>query len=274
MDAERVQLTGAKETLLGTVYLRALDSRSADPILGDRSAEAAIGRIDYDFGKLRVGPDHAIGVAARGRLLDGWTGEFLAAHPGATVLHLGCGLDGRVFRVDPPDRVRWYDVDYPEVVELRRRLYPARAGYRMIGSPVTDPSWLDEVAHDGPVLMVAEGVLMYLAQPGVEQLLGRVTARFAGGQMAFDAISRLGVRIRRMSPAIRRTGATLGWGLDEPRTLERSIPGLRLVTQLTAVDVLDEATLARFSWPARLQLRLVNSVPALRRLGWILRYRF
>ncbi|HEY4866732.1 MAG TPA: class I SAM-dependent methyltransferase, partial [Candidatus Dormibacteraeota bacterium] len=148
------------------------------------------------------------------------------------------------------------------------------AGYRMIGSSVTDPHWLDEVAGDDPVLMVAEGVLMYLAEPDVEQLLRRITARFAGGQVAFDAYSRLGARIRKINPVIRRTGAALGWGLDDPRTLERSIPGLRLVTQMTAADLLDGAMLARFSRPACLQLRLVNSVPALRRLGWILRYRF
>jgi hypothetical protein len=36
------------------------------------------------------------------------------AHPQATVLHLGCGLDSRVFRVDPPPSVRWYDVDQAE----------------------------------------------------------------------------------------------------------------------------------------------------------------
>jgi O-methyltransferase involved in polyketide biosynthesis len=165
--------------------------------------------------------------------------------------------------------VRWLEVDYPEVVELRRRLYRRRPGYGMMGSSPTEPSWLDEVAHDGPVLMVAEGVLMYLAGPDIEQLLCRITARFVGGQVAFDAISRVGIRIRKINSVIRRTGAALGSGLDDPRTLERWIPGLRLVTQLTAIDLLDEATLARFWWLARLQLRLVNSLPALRRLGWI-----
>jgi hypothetical protein len=79
---------------------------------------------------------------------------------------------------------------------------------------------------------------------------------------------------QRASPAIRRTGATLGWGLDDPRALERSIPGLRLLTRLTAADLLDQAMLARFSRTVRLQLGLVNSLPPLRRLGWILRYRF
>jgi O-methyltransferase involved in polyketide biosynthesis len=29
------------------------------------------------------------------------------------VLHLACGLDTRVHRLDPPSSVRWFDVDYP-----------------------------------------------------------------------------------------------------------------------------------------------------------------
>jgi hypothetical protein len=33
----------------------------------------------------------------------------LRANPVATVLHLGCGLDSRVFRIDPPPTVRWFD---------------------------------------------------------------------------------------------------------------------------------------------------------------------
>lgn len=139
---------------------------------------------------------------------------------------------------------------------------------------MTDPSLLEGIASDRPVLVIAEGVLMYFAAFDVDQLLRRITAHFAEGEVAFDAYSRLGVRIRSLSRVIRRTGATLGWGLDDPRDMEKSIPGLRLVTQLTTMDLLDEATLARFSPAVRMQLRLANRLPVLRRSGWILRYRF
>lgn len=118
-----MQLTGKRETLLATLYLRALDSRADNPILGDPSAQAALERIDYDFERLRVGPNHAIGIAARARLLDDWAREFLDGHPSAIVLHLGCGLDARVYRVDPPAGVQWFDVDYSDVIELRGRVY-------------------------------------------------------------------------------------------------------------------------------------------------------
>ncbi|GAA2848207.1 hypothetical protein GCM10020220_042160 [Nonomuraea rubra] len=56
------------------------------------------------------------------------------------VLHLGCGLDARVYRIDPPATVDWYDLDYPTVIELRERFLPPREHYTLIASSVTDPA--------------------------------------------------------------------------------------------------------------------------------------
>ncbi|GAA3460104.1 hypothetical protein ACFFSW_12695 [Saccharothrix longispora] len=78
---------------------RALDARAARPVLGDTAALEAVGRIEYDFGRTGVNAGTAAGVAMRAELLDGWTREFPAAHPAATVPHLACGLDTRARRV-------------------------------------------------------------------------------------------------------------------------------------------------------------------------------
>ena len=61
------------------------------------------------------------------------------------VLHLGCGMDTRAFRLHPPETVQWFDLDQPNVTALRRKLYDDCAGYRMIRSSVTDEAWLDEM---------------------------------------------------------------------------------------------------------------------------------
>ena len=87
--------TKEKETLLATLYARAMESRSANPILRDEMAEDAVRRIDYDFDRLKV---DTLSIAMRAKQFDLWTAEFLAGHPDAIVLHLGCGLDSRVFR--------------------------------------------------------------------------------------------------------------------------------------------------------------------------------
>lgn len=165
-DPVKITLTGAPETMLATLYGRAQDATSPDSVLHDHYAAEAVARIDYDFSKTKIKGTQAIGVALRARQLDDWTSEFLTAHREATVLHLACGLDTRVFRINPSETVRWVDVDYPDVIALRRALLPCRDGdYRMIGSSVSEVTWLDSIPADRPTLAVFEGLTMYLTEP-------------------------------------------------------------------------------------------------------------
>ncbi|MGI5491497.1 class I SAM-dependent methyltransferase [Microtetraspora malaysiensis] len=272
MTTEKVAFTGVRQTLLATLYGRALDSRADRPVLGDRMAEDAVRRIAFDFTRFRVTPGEAAVVAMRGRQLDEWTRAFLSDHPDAVVAHLGCGLDCRVFRVAPPAGVQWFDVDYPEVVELRRRLYPGRQGYRLIGCSVTEPGWLPDIPRDRPALVVAEGLTMYLTGPAMETLVHRVANHFdAGGEAAFDAVSPLAVRLQRLNRILRTAGATLTWGLGDPRRLEGWDPRLRLVAEVAAVEL---PWIDRLPFPYRLACRAMRLVPPLRHLGMLVRYRF
>jgi O-methyltransferase involved in polyketide biosynthesis len=143
MVREKIHLIREKQTLLATLYARALESRSQHPILVDRWAEVLVNRIDYDFPKLGIGRNDAAAIAIRARQLDEWTTEFLAQHREALVLHLGCGLDARMHRIDPTSGVLWYDLDYPDVIELRQRLLAPRVGCMMIGSSVTDSGMVE-----------------------------------------------------------------------------------------------------------------------------------
>ncbi|GAA1262245.1 putative polyketide synthase protein [Planotetraspora silvatica] len=271
MSTERVHFTKEKATMLATLYGRARDSMSADPILGDRTAEELIERIDYDFGRFRMHRGWTTGVALRARQLDAWAADFLGRDPAVTVLHLGCGLDSRVFRLDPPSGVRWYDVDYPDVIAVRHRLYPDREGYRMIGTSVTDVRWLERIPAERPALVVAEGLLMYLSEGDIEDLFRGIADRFPSGQLMFDAISRLGVRLQRFNRPVRAAGATFTWALDDARLLERWDRRIRLVTEL---PVLDLPGVERLPVGYRIPIRAMRLVPAFRRVGRLLRYEF
>ncbi|MDI1449080.1 class I SAM-dependent methyltransferase [Polyangium sp. 6x1] len=268
---EKVTLREEKETLLLTVYGKAEESRMPDSLLRDRFAAEAIARVNYDFSKLKVRRDDMISLAIRAHLLDNWTREFIGRHPDAIVLHLGCGLDSRVFRVDPPASVRWFDVDYPEVIALRGRLYPERAGSTLLGTSLTDPQWLDAVPADRPAMIVAEGVLPYLREDEVPRLFNRITAHFPAGDMGFDCYSRFGVRLLRRHQSIRATGASVHWGLDDPHDLEAQVPKLVFVGEVSSHD---PAQLARMSRATRLLSRIFLSIPALKKAGRIVRYRF
>lgn len=177
--------------MLVTLYLRAYESRSEPSILEDYAAADLVDLIEYDWDRIRrttAPKSNQYTVVLRARALDDWTRDFLTRHPDATVLHLGCGLDSRAFRIDVPETARWFDVDVPEVIAMRRRVINEAPGYRMIASSVTDSGWFDEIPADKPTLVVAEGLVMYLAEDDLRELLRRITDRFASGEIIFDGM--------------------------------------------------------------------------------------
>jgi O-methyltransferase involved in polyketide biosynthesis len=237
VEAQNVQLTKEKATLLATLYARALDYASKDPILGDKFAYDVMQKIDYDYKKFKLDNVDKLILMLRSKCPDQWTREFLSANPSSTVLHLGCGLDSRVFRIDPPATVRWFDIDYPEVIELRKRLYQERHDYCMIGASVIDGHWLDEIPADRPVLVVAEGLIMYLSERDGIELFKAISNRFFSGQFIFDSLSGMAIRLSKLTPGAGVMGDFMNWGIDDPLDLERSMPMLKLVTEIYLMDM-------------------------------------
>lgn len=227
-EAEKVHIKKDKETYLPTVYGKALDNRSKNPILGDKFADEAIRKIDFDFDKIHV-KGGEISLPIRAKHFDGWTREFLAANPNSTVLHLGCGLDSRVLRIDPPETVRWYDVDMPDVIEMRRKIYPDRHDYQLISSSVTDPYWLDQIPGDRPVLVVAEGMVNYITEKEAVELFNRITEKFPHGDIIFDVYSSLMTWAMNLVLSRKKAGVSLRWSMGDPHKLEKQVSRLKLI---------------------------------------------
>ncbi len=133
-------------------------------------------------------------MTTRSAHFDNWARQFLAVNPEAIVLHLGCGLDSRYYRLDPGPGVEWYDVDYPDVAALRRQLFPAREHCHIVAASVTDPAWLADVPADRPTLMIGEGLTMYLTEADGVALLRRIVEHAPSGELQFDAFSRFGIK--------------------------------------------------------------------------------
>lgn len=267
-----VRFTEDQSTNLATLYGRALDARAEHPVLGDPTAEDAVARIDYDFGKFKITKGQAFGIAGRGKVFDTVVSDFIAANGECTVVHLGAGMDSRVFRLDPPATVRWFDVDFPDVIELRRQVFPERAGTTMLGASVTDLAWLDQVPADRPTMVVAEGLTMYLDPAEGRELFARIVEHFPSGEVFFDAYSKSGVKAQKTNAIVRRAKATLRWGIDDPHELETV--GLTLVSCQFA-----EAFVPKDAWPLlpavqRWAFRAALRVPWLRKMGKLMRFRF
>ena len=257
--------------MLATLYAKALDADLPNPILGDRYAKEIVARIDYDWTKTAIAVRNSPSVTTRTAHFDAWAREFLAAHPSAVVLHIGCGLDSRYFRLKPGPQVEWYDVDHPEVAKLCNQLFPAADHHHVVAASVTDPAWFAEVPNDRPTLMIAEGLTMYLSEQEGVVLLRRVVDRFPRGELQFDAFNRLGIKSQWMNTVVRRSGSTLRWGVDGPEEILRVVPGTRL---LSWVRWFESDTFERMPRGYQAMGRVMSLVPALANMSQYHRYAF
>ncbi len=260
--------------MLATLYAKALDADLPDPILGDRCAKDIVERIDYDWTKTTITARNSPSVTTRTAHFDAWAREFLAVQSSSSkvnVLHMGCGLDGRYFRLRPGPQVEWYDIDYPDVAQLRDRLYPAADHCHVLAASVTDPAWLAEIPNDRPTLMIAEGLTMYLSQQDGVALLRRVVDRFGCGELHFDVFNRLGIRSQWINRVVRRSGSRLHWGIDGPGEILTAVPGTRL---LSWVRWFESDNFKRLPRAYQVMGRLMSWPPALANMSQYHRYAF
>jgi O-methyltransferase involved in polyketide biosynthesis len=270
-DKVSVDLSGPAQTMLTTLYCKALDADFDRPILGDGFAKETVSRIDYDWRELGIADRWTSLVTVRTAQYDIWASQFLAVHQHATVVHLGCGLDSRVFRLDPGPGVQWYDVDYPAVISLREKVFPSRLNYHLVATPATDPSWLDQIPADRPTLLLAEGISMYLTEDDGIALLQHVVDRFGSGEIQIDYYSRLVVRSQKTHRLQRQSGSKLYWAVNRPSDVLDRLSGARLVDGVTFFDA---STFGRASGVFRLMRQLVRPLPPLRRTFQYHRYAY
>ena len=163
----------------------------------------------------------AYNMAMRAAVFDGWLRENLT--PGAVVLHLGCGLDSRCSRVKCENR--WYDVDFPAVIEERKRHFAESETYHMVGSDLR-ADWLKEIPGGGAAIVVMEGVSMYLTTQERLDLLKRLTGHFSEVKLLLDAYTVFAAKATKYKNPINEVGVTQVYGFDDPREPENGT-GLR-----------------------------------------------
>lgn len=221
-----VKLSSVNETLFIPLYGKALMSKG-NKIIKDKKAEQIINSINYDFSNLKVAKKIQIFMSLRAAIIDDYTDYFIKKNPGSIVLHLGCGLDSRVKRVNRQAKY-WYDLDFSNVIEIKKNYFYEDDNYKMIGSSVMDFNWMNKVEYSGePVLVIAEGLLMYLSDDEVKNLLTALKRKFTGAEIIFDAFSKLTVRFSKYQPSLSKTKAKILWGFDNPSDVEGLDGGIK-----------------------------------------------
>jgi len=253
---QAVRLGTVPETMLVPLYARAVESGRKHPILHDPKAVEMVDSIDWDFRRFNQ-RWRIIGCTLRSAMFDELVKAFLRSHPEGTVVEIGCGLNTRFERLDN-GRLHWFDLDLPEVIELRRKFFADSERRTTLAASVLDPDWIATVRRSpGPYFLVAEAVFVYLQEHEVKAALAQIAARFPHVSIAFDTYSRHAVGGANKDHGRRELAARFAWACDDPRDIEGWNIGLRLVD--TPADMLEPLT-SRLSWQMRTGFRVVRTL--------------
>jgi O-methyltransferase involved in polyketide biosynthesis len=216
------------------LFRRAQLARAGNPILTDRLAADLVSRVKYDFTAIERSyrPVRDIMWVARPLQIDRLVQRFLQAHPHGAVVNLGAGLDTSFPRVDNGS-LRWFDLDLPEVIEIRRALIPETDRSRCIARSLFDPSWMGEVGDpkDG-LCVISAGVLFYFPETELRPLFADLHRRLPGAEVVFDAVTPLGLKTANAMMGDAGVGARLQWALADPKELLRWNVGIENVERI------------------------------------------
>jgi O-methyltransferase involved in polyketide biosynthesis len=224
-EKTKMNLGNVQKTLLLPLWGRAKESQKPNPLIIDNAAVKLIDKIDYDFSKWEKNLDEIsqLGWIFRCIHIDRTIKQFLEKHPKATVVNIGCGLDTTFERVDN-GVLRWYDLDLPDVIDLRFKLIPMNERRKYIASSAFDTRWFDEILVKDNVLFIAAGVLYYFEEAQIKRLFFKMADRFPRSEIIFDISSSFGVKMANRM-VIKRSGmdekSFLKWGLNNAHQIEK-----------------------------------------------------
>lgn len=223
---EKFDITGVPETMIQTLYARAKESRKPNPLIYDKKSIELVERIDYDFSAADKDTMMSAGVIARTILLDNMLKDYIHSNPDATIINLACGLDTRFYRVDN-GKIKWYNLDLPEVIQFRKRFFTENNRVSMISSSAMEENWVNNVdTQKVPVLIVIEGLTMYLTEEDVKIILSIITKHFVNATIFMEIMSPMVVgKIEEKS--IKASNAKFTWGTKSGKNLEQLVAGIK-----------------------------------------------
>lgn len=224
---EKIRLSGVPETMLQTVYARAKESWGRGAI-HDAKAEEIIEKLDYDFSLADKDTAMHSGVIARTIVLDRMTKEWLASHPGAVVVNIACGLDTRCYRMS--GNAHWYNLDLPETMAVREKLLPESGTISQIAMSAME-DWGSEISEQNvQVLIVIEGLTMYLNAKDVQQIFAVISSRFSQATIFVETMNPMIVK-RFKEKSIEGSHAKFTWGIKNGKALAELLLGFRFMEE-------------------------------------------
>lgn len=176
-----------QETLMFPLFGRYKANQMYPGLFRDTTAGKIIESIDYDIEKADMGKGPQFVYGMRQDVTEKAVKRFLCEYPDAIVVNLGCGLDTIFDHLDN-GKCRFVNLDFPEVIEFRQKLFPPRDRETNIGADANDHSWMDQIGYfpGDRVCVFSCGVLFYFQPDDVRKLVDAIGTRFPGSVLFFD----------------------------------------------------------------------------------------
>lgn len=190
-----IEKNTVQETLVIPLYGRKVCTELYPNLYKDETAVKLMEQVDYDFSALAEQAKKTmyrfgfLEVAVRQNDLSEEITEYLAEHPKAAVVNLGCGLDGMGRKCDN-GKCKIYNLDFPDVITIRNELLPAGEREQNIACDLNDTEWFDKIDSSGGAVFFASGVFYYFYTEQVKELVRKMAERFKGGKLVFDAANK------------------------------------------------------------------------------------
>ena len=210
-------MNNVNKTLYIPLYGKAYVSKKGI-ILNDKKAEEIWSSEGFTLKGKSKSKWLAYYMGMRSFVFDQWLSKELEKNTDALVLHLGCGLDSRVCRVGIKNH-QWYDVDFPEVIEERKKYFAKSEEYHMIGTDVRTDQWISKLPKKSAIV-VMEGVSMYLSQQELKTLLDNMCGHFGQIYLLMDCYTELAAKVSKHKNPINDVDVTIVHGINEPKVLE------------------------------------------------------
>lgn len=197
MEKYQIKKGSIQETLIIPLYGRKLAMEWYPENFEDYECRRLFERIDCELPKQKkiMAKAGAIMGATRQYDLAAVCREYLAEHPKACVVNLGCGLDTTFRQVDN-GMAKGYNIDFPDVIAARNELLPETEREKNIAGNLNDISWFEQIPYrpeDGAIFFAA-GVFYYFKKEDVKKLVCRMAEHFPGGKLVFDATNARGLK--------------------------------------------------------------------------------
>ncbi|MEO8037662.1 MAG: class I SAM-dependent methyltransferase [Betaproteobacteria bacterium] len=192
--------------------VRALDARSADPLVGDNWAEGFLGAEGREVFAIFDHFDTPNGAnIVRHWVIEQWLKARLVANPQRRIVLVGAGFDSRALRLAGG---RWFELDEAAIIDRKELLAPESASPNPLTRIAIDfarESLADKLAPHAsaePVTIVMEGVLYYLEAAAVQASAVALRNCFPQHELICDIQS--AAFVRRYAQPVIRVVETLG----------------------------------------------------------------